>query len=208
MKPLAEVVTNLLADVIDPKLHVTGAAESTELVRLVEPLERQGKYALLGQVHETVGLIDVMIEKARPHLGLDRLLMGIWSFNLATHWYRKAGEHELARITGQRALWELNQFVVDGELRTTRYHEPFRIWYVLEMMGDAAICANPGETIQFYEAARSGFEHMDGTDQIEQGLEVFPGYALTHFANQFLPEIAPYHSDGVRRIDAKLKHWT
>lgn len=27
-------------------------------------------------------------------------------------------------------------------------------------------------------------------------------------ANQFLPELAPFHSDGVRRVEVKMRHWT
>lgn len=208
MKPHSAILAEILADAVNQTTSVQNLNMSSELSTLFLSVERQANHSLLGQLHEAVGLLDVMIVKARPHEALDYLLMGIWSLNFAAHSYRKAGEHELARIAGQRALWELNQFVVDGELRKDRFYEHFRIWYVLEMMGDAAVCADPPKARKFYEAARSGFAQMDDLDQAGEAAEIFPGYYLTDFAKAFLGDDDAVKWDGVRRVEVKMRHWT
>lgn len=168
-------------------------------------------YKGLGLLHESIGSGALLLVHADPELSLDALLGAAGQLVKAAHWHRLGGDGPRAALLAQRAGVELSALLRGQELYTRRPgKKPYDVWYLLEMLGDAAVCHDADAARWWWEAAAKGFGSVSRTDQMSEWSEYFPGQYHAYTA-RFIPlpqGKTRYHLDnGVSRIDYKLTYW-
>lgn len=200
------------------KRHTPGARAFTlsggddpSFYELHQTLLEAKDYKGLGLLHESIAGSALLLVHADPDLPLDALLVAISQLIKAAHWHRLGRDLQRSSLTAQRAEVELTALLKGQELVTRRTgKKPYDVWYVLEMLGDAAVCHDAAAARSCFEAARKAFAAMSRTDQMAEWSEYFPGQYHAYTA-RFIPlpqGKTRYHLDnGVSRTDYKLTYW-
>lgn len=166
-----------------------------------------GQYDRLGRLHETSGTTKLMLLQAvrRPSTGV--YLDAVGDLIRASHWFHRAGDLELARAAGRRALMELDRLFPDGVFRGEMSGDGTEEWFVREMMGDAAVWVDAALASAYYREAVRGFRAMEDHAHVAAWNELFSGRYMEDILRLFLSADPRDYVDGEKRVRFKLKQW-
>ncbi|MDF2630459.1 MAG: hypothetical protein K0R39_4290 [Symbiobacteriaceae bacterium] len=174
---------------------------------LRNPLLDAKDAAGLARLHEAVATADLML----LHLGAANHLMSnievIGALIQAAHWYRKAGEAELALLPAKRAVYEARRVLDRSDL--FKEYDAIYWWYLTEMMGDAAAIYDRALALACYQAALDGFGAAGEDEELGCAQDVgFPYSYLYHMSLHFLTAAHNSPWELARtRIPPKIQEW-
>lgn len=166
-----------------------------------------GDHGGLGQLQESLGHTNLILTALRPHLNLAVQLDHVGNLIKAAHWYRLARDPDRSRNAGERAILELGQVVGPSGLASARPHSVHYHAYALEMLADAAVCAQPEGARQFFDAAARAFRRLSGQVQDAEAAEIFPGQYTSYMLTHFVPWHPGLRNRGSDRISYKAENW-